>query len=158
MILAAAARQASSGLGMEIFMIILIVALIVMMWWSSRRQKKTQQQRDDWRNNLKPGDKVATVSGLLGTIKEADPAHDQVVIDSEGSLSRWRIQAIVEPPVIPHYADEDQNQNQDQKADQSADQENASQDSEEVQNNSDSGESTSSSDVENDTSSDASVK
>lgn len=156
MILAAAARQASSGLGMEIFMIILIVALIVMMWWSSRRQKKTQQQRDDWRNNLKPGDKVATVSGLLGTIKEADPAHDQVVIDSEGSLSRWRIQAIVEPPVIPHYADEDQNQ--DQKADQSADQEDASQDSKEVQNNIDSEESTSSSDAESDTSSDASAK
>jgi preprotein translocase subunit YajC len=107
----AAARQArsGSGFGMEIFMIILIVALIVMMWLSSRKQKKTQQQRDDWRNNLKPGDKVATVSGLLGTIKEADPAHDQVVIDSEGSLSRWRIQAIVKPPVIPHYADEDNN-------------------------------------------------
>jgi preprotein translocase subunit YajC len=153
MILAAAARQASSGLGMEIFMIILIVALIVMMWWSSRRQKKTQQQRDDWRNNLKPGDKVATVSGLLGTIKEADPAHDQVVIDSEGSLSRWRIQAIVEPPVIPHYADEDQ----DQKSDSSAQQEDASHDSDETENDTDSAESNPSSD-NNDMNSDSSAE
>jgi preprotein translocase subunit YajC len=154
MILAAAARQASSGLGMEIFMIILIVALIVMMWWSSRKQKKSQQQRDDWRNNLKPGDKVATVSGLLGTIKEADPAHDQVVIDSEGSLSRWRIQAIVEPPVIPHYADEDQ----DGQSDSSSDQEDASDDSQDAETHASASESVSSSDAESDTSSDTSAK
>lgn len=110
MILAAAQRTGgnSGALLNEIFMIALIVLLIIFMWVSSRKQRKNQEKKEDWRRSLKPGDKVATVSGLIGTIKEADPDHDQVVIESEGSLSRWRIQAIVEPPVIPHYADDDE--------------------------------------------------
>ena len=37
-----------------------------------------------------------------------DLDHDEIVIDSEGSLSKWRIQAITEPPVRPAYISDDE--------------------------------------------------
>lgn len=94
-------------MGNSLVMVILIIAMVVFMWWSMRKQKKQQQVQQDWRHALKPGDPVATVSGLLGTVKEIDIPRDQIVIDSEGSLSRWRIQAIVKAPVVPAYISDD---------------------------------------------------
>lgn len=91
-----------------IFMVVIIVVMIGFMWWQSRKQKQRQQDTVDWRNSLAPGTEVATVSGLLGVIKEVDAEHDQVVIDSEGSLSRWRIQAITKPPIVPAYVSDDE--------------------------------------------------
>ncbi|MEE1324778.1 MAG: preprotein translocase subunit YajC [Bifidobacteriaceae bacterium] len=94
-------------MGNSLVMVIVIIAMVVFMWWSMRKQKKQQQVQQDWRHTLKPGDPVATVSGLLGTVKEIDIPRDQIVIDSEGSLSRWRIQAIVKAPVVPAYVSDD---------------------------------------------------
>ena len=94
-------------MGNSLGMVIVIIAMVVFMWWSMHKQKKQQQVQQDWRHALKPGDPVATVSGLLGTVKEIDIPRDQIVIDSEGSLSRWRIQAIVKAPVVPAYISDD---------------------------------------------------
>ncbi|MBO6021098.1 MAG: preprotein translocase subunit YajC [Aeriscardovia sp.] len=90
-----------------LLIIAMIILIIIFFIFSMRRSKKTRSTQEEWLKSLRPGDPVATVSGLLGKIKEIDIRHDQVVIDSEGSLSRWRIQAIVKPPVIPAYAEED---------------------------------------------------
>ncbi|MCI1901686.1 MAG: preprotein translocase subunit YajC [Bifidobacteriaceae bacterium] len=91
----------------SLMMIVIVVVMIGFMWWQSRKQKQRQQQQTDWRTSLAPGEEVATVSGLLGKVKEVDAEHDQIVIDSEGSLSRWRIQAITKPPVVPAYVSDD---------------------------------------------------
>ena len=90
-----------------LLIIAMIIIFIVFAIFSMRRSKKTRTTQEEWLKSLRPGDPVATVSGLLGKIREIDIRHDQVVIDSEGSLSRWRIQAIVKPPVIPAYAGEE---------------------------------------------------
>ncbi|MBO7671668.1 MAG: preprotein translocase subunit YajC [Aeriscardovia sp.] len=90
-----------------LLIIAMIIIIIVFAIFSMRRSKKTRTTQEEWLKSLRPGDPVATVSGLLGKIREIDIRHDQVVIDSEGSLSRWRIQAIVKPPVIPAYAGEE---------------------------------------------------
>jgi preprotein translocase subunit YajC len=92
----------------SLMMIVIVVVMIGFMWWQSRKQKQKQQQTTDWRTSLTPGEEVATVSGLLGKVKEVDADHDQIVIDSEGSLSRWRIQAITKPPVVPAYVSDDE--------------------------------------------------
>lgn len=102
-----------STLVTNIIFIVIIAAMIVFMWMSSRKQRKQQQAEVEWREHLKKGDKVSTVSGLLGEIVSADAAHDQVTIKSGNSVSVWRIQAIRRPPVIPHYADEDQSASSD---------------------------------------------
>ncbi|MBR4399756.1 MAG: preprotein translocase subunit YajC [Aeriscardovia sp.] len=90
-----------------LLIIAMIIVIIIFAIFSMRRSKKTRTTQEEWLKNLRPGDPVATVSGLLGTVKEIDIRHDQVVIDSEGSLSRWRVQAIVKPPVVPAYAGEE---------------------------------------------------
>ena len=88
-------------------LIILLIALIGFTFWSTRQQKKQQQKVQDYRESLKPGTEVATVSGLLGTVESVDLDRDVVIINSEGSLTKWRIQAITEPPVIPAYVSDD---------------------------------------------------
>lgn len=91
-----------------IMLIVLVAIMMVFMVASMRKQKKAQEAQNDWRENLKPGDQVATVSGLLGTVVSVDIPHDQIVINSEGSLSRWRIQAITRPPIVPAYVSDDE--------------------------------------------------
>lgn len=93
---------------MHFLMIIIFVVLIGFTFWSSRNQRKQQEKIKDFRESLEPGTEVATHSGLLGTIESVDLDHDSVVINSEGSLSKWRIQAITEPPVIPAYVSDDE--------------------------------------------------
>ena len=88
-------------------LIILLIAMIGFTFWSTRQQKKQQQKVQDYRESLKPGTEVATVSGLLGTVESVDLDRDVVIINSEGILTKWRIQAITEPPVIPAYVSDD---------------------------------------------------
>ncbi|TCD54779.1 preprotein translocase subunit YajC [Alloscardovia theropitheci] len=92
----------------NIIMLVLLVVLIGFTFWSTRNQRKQQEKINDFRNNLAPGTEVATHSGLLGTIESVDLDHDFVILNSEGSLSKWRIQAITEPPVIPAYVSDDE--------------------------------------------------
>lgn len=91
-----------------LFMIVIIALMILMMWGSSRKSKQQQTAIQDFRQSLKPGDEVATSTGLLGKIASVDQEKEQVVIDSEGSLSRWRIQAITKPPIVPAYVHDDE--------------------------------------------------
>lgn len=106
------------------FLIILVLAMVLIMFWQSRNAKKQRSKQDDFRTKLKPGDKVATLSGLIGNIVEVDLDHDQVVLDSEGSRSRWRIQAITEAPVEPKYvSDEEYERSQQEATEAQADQE-----------------------------------
>ncbi|NEG96832.1 preprotein translocase subunit YajC [Bifidobacterium sp. SMB2] len=92
----------------SMMLIAIIVVIAGMMWYQSRQSKKQKGKVEDFRSNLKKGDQVATYSGLVGTIEEVDLDIDQVVINSEGSLSRWRVQAITEPPVVPNYVSDEE--------------------------------------------------
>ncbi|MBH9979560.1 MULTISPECIES: preprotein translocase subunit YajC [Bifidobacterium] len=95
-------------MGSMIFMIVIIALMIAMMWGSSRKSKQQQAAVQDFRESLQPGDEVATTTGLLGKVVSVDLEKEQVVIDSEGSQSRWRIQAITRPPIVPAYVHDDE--------------------------------------------------
>ena len=95
-------------MGSMIFMIVIIALMIAMMWGSSRKSKQQQAAVQDFRQSLQPGDEVATTTGLLGKVVSVDLEKEQVVIDSEGSQSRWRIQAITQPPIVPAYIHDDE--------------------------------------------------
>ena len=95
-------------MGSMIFMIVIIALMIAMMWGSSRKSKQQQAAVQDFRQSLQPGDEVATTTGLLGKVVSVDLEKEQVVIDSEGSQSRWRIQAITKPPIVPAYVHDDE--------------------------------------------------
>ena len=51
-----------------LFMIVIIALMILMMWVSGRKSKQQQTAIQDFRQSLKPGDEVATSTGLLGKI------------------------------------------------------------------------------------------
>ncbi|KAA8822593.1 preprotein translocase subunit YajC [Bifidobacterium vespertilionis] len=91
-----------------LFMIVILVFMIGMMWWQSKKAKKQQAKVNDFRESLQTGTEVATYSGLLGKIVSVDLEKEQAVIDSEGSLSRWRLQALTEPPIVPAYVHDDE--------------------------------------------------
>ena len=95
-------------MGSMLFMIVIIALMIAMMWGSSRKNKQQQAAVQDFRQSLQPGDEVATTTGLLGKVVSVDLEKEQVVIDSEGSQSRWRIQAITKPPIVPAYVHDDE--------------------------------------------------
>lgn len=88
---------------MSLIMIVIIVAMMGFMWMSQRKQKQQQQEQNDWRRNLEKGDPIATFSGMVGTVEEIDEAREQIVINSNGYLSRWRFAAITQPPQIPDF-------------------------------------------------------
>lgn len=90
------------------FFIILIALMFAMTWWSSKKTKQRQSDLETFRTSLEPGTEVATASGLLGRIVSVDLEKEQVVIDSEGTKSRWRIQAITQPPIVPAYVHDDE--------------------------------------------------
>ncbi|OZG49586.1 preprotein translocase subunit YajC [Pseudoscardovia suis] len=90
----------------DITTIVILVLLILMMVWmghTSKKQQQSMKDRENWRQNLEPGDKVATQSGLLAEVVEVLPDYDEIVLKSEDSTSRWRLAAITEPPVRPAY-------------------------------------------------------
>ena len=87
------------------FLIILVIGLGA-MWLLSSRQRKAQREQLSFRDNLQPGQRVMTGSGMYGTVVEVD--GDEVTLESmPGQQSVWikaAIARLVEPPV----ADEDE--------------------------------------------------
>ena len=53
-----------------IFMILLLVGLVVMMLWSSRRNRARSADAEKMLDELRPGQRVRTYSGVIGRIKE----------------------------------------------------------------------------------------
>ena len=82
------------------FLIILVIGLGA-MWLLSSRQRKAQREQLSFRDNLQPGQRVMTGSGMYGTVVEVD--GDEVTLESmPGQQSVWikaAIARLVEPPV-----------------------------------------------------------
>jgi preprotein translocase subunit YajC len=87
------------------FLIILAIGAVALFLMSSR-QRKAQREQLSFRDNLQPGQRVMTGSGMYGTVVEVD--GDEVTLESTpGQQSVWikaAIARLVEPPV----ADEDE--------------------------------------------------
>ena len=112
--------------------IVLLVALVimaVMMLAPAKKQNEAIKRREEWRDNLKPGDKVATQSGLLAEVVEVLPEYDEIVLKSEDTVSRWRLVSVIEPPIRPDEvpADEGEKDSEDNDADDADSQEDAPQ-------------------------------
>ncbi|KJK45022.1 preprotein translocase subunit YajC [Lentzea aerocolonigenes] len=78
---------------------LLLVLLAVPLFLSARKQKRAMAEQQKLQNDLAPGDKVMTTSGLYGTV--ADASHDTTIdIEiSEGVVTRWLRAAIREKVV-----------------------------------------------------------
>ena len=90
------------------FLIILVIGIGAMFLLSSR-QRKAQREQLSFRDNLQPGQRVMTGSGMYGTVVEVD--GDEVTLESTpGTQSVWikaAIARLVDPPVEEVVEDDD---------------------------------------------------
>lgn len=79
--------------------VLLFAALGVMMYFSVRKQKRMAQQTQDMHNQLRPGTRVMTSSGLHGTVTAI--ADDTIELEiAPGVRTTW-IKAAVREVVVP---------------------------------------------------------
>jgi len=65
-------------------MIIAMIAIMYFFMW--RPESKRRKQMENFRNNLKKGDKIITAGGIYGTIKEIQPTSLLIEVDSNVTL------------------------------------------------------------------------
>ncbi|MDR2508694.1 MAG: preprotein translocase subunit YajC [Candidatus Ancillula sp.] len=85
---------------MELSILLVVLVMVGMLAFSTRSNKKQQQDIERFRNSLSVGDEVMTGSGLIGKIIEKDVKTGTIVLDSEGTRSRWLQDAIVKRPEV----------------------------------------------------------
>lgn len=82
---AAEATEAPAGSSMSFW--IMIAAMIgIMYFFMWRPESKRRKQMENFRNNLKKGDKIITAGGIYGTVKEIQPTSLLIEVDSNVTL------------------------------------------------------------------------
>ena len=82
---AAEATEAPAGGSMPFW--IMIAAMIgIMYFFMWRPESKRRKQMENFRNNLKKGDKIITAGGIYGTVKEIQPTSLLIEVDSNVTL------------------------------------------------------------------------
>ena len=80
-----AAAQQPQGAGWTFW--VMIGAMILIMWlFMWRPESKRRKQMENFRNNLKKGDKIITAGGIYGTVKEIQPTSLLIEGDSNVTL------------------------------------------------------------------------
>lgn len=85
---------------MEPMILVVVLAMVAMLFFSTRTNKKREQEIVDFRQSLSLGDEVMTGSGLIGVVVEKDLKNGTIVVNSEGTRTRWLQDAITKRPVI----------------------------------------------------------
>ena len=76
------AQGAQSGGGLT--KLLMLALIFVVMWlFMIRPQQKRQKELNNFRDNLKKGDKVVTVGGIYGTILEVNDNKVMLEIDKD---------------------------------------------------------------------------
>jgi preprotein translocase subunit YajC len=81
----AAAEAPAAGGGWS-FWLMIIAMIAVMYFFMWRPESKRRKQMENFRNNLKKGDKIITAGGIYGTIKEIQPTSLLIEVDSNVTL------------------------------------------------------------------------
>ena len=75
-------------------LIVLVITMVGIMWFQSRNMKKRQTELRSFHDSLKPGVEVITIGGIIGKVVSVDADHEEIVLDSEGSLLRVSFRAV----------------------------------------------------------------
>lgn len=79
-------------------LIAILLVMGVMMFITSRSSRNRQRSAEQFRKGIVKGDEVMTGSGLIGVIEGVDLENNSVIINSEGTKTRWLIDAITKLP------------------------------------------------------------
>ena len=81
---AEAATPQQPGMGSFWIMMLLMVGVMYFFMW--RPESKRRKQMENFRNNIKKGDKIITAGGIYGTVKEVQPTSLLIEVDSNVTL------------------------------------------------------------------------
>ncbi len=77
-------QAAQGGQGSGLTMLLMLALIFVVMWlFMIRPQQKRQKELNNFRDNLKKGDKVVTVGGIYGTVVEVNDNKVMLEIDKD---------------------------------------------------------------------------
>ena len=80
--------------------IVLIAAAFLLFFWLGRKPRKEEKKRKDMLGNIKKGDKVTTIGGIVGTV--TDVRDDELIVKVDEAtnarmhFARWAIRTIGE--------------------------------------------------------------
>ena len=83
---AAVAEEAPAQGGGLTFWLMIGAMIAVMYFFMWRPESKRRKQMQNFRDNLKKGDKIITAGGIYGVIKEVQPTSVLVEVDSNVTL------------------------------------------------------------------------
>ena len=67
---------------------VMIVAMILIMWlFMWRPESKRRKQMEEFRKNLKKGDKIITAGGIYGTVKEVKEGEASILIEVDSNVT-----------------------------------------------------------------------
>ena len=67
----------------------LILGLVVLMLFMNRSKKNTERKREDMLKQLKRGDRIQTIGGILGTVLRAEETRVEVKVDEGNNTKIW---------------------------------------------------------------------
>ena len=88
------ATGAEATLGLGSMMLPLILMLVLMYFLMIRPENKRKKQAEEMRNNLKKGDQITTIGGIVGKIVHV--TEDNIVIETSDDrvrmeLAKWAV-------------------------------------------------------------------
>ena len=67
----------------------LILGLVVLMWLMSRFKNTKDKSRLDMLKQLKRGDRIQTIGGILGTVLRTEESRVEVKVDEANNTKMW---------------------------------------------------------------------
>lgn len=98
----AAAQQASGPMGMIVSLLPMILIFVVFYFILIRPQRKKDKENKEMLANLKVGDSITTIGGIVGTITKI---KDEKIVIETGTktekqpmtLERWAVRSVEKP-------------------------------------------------------------
>jgi preprotein translocase subunit YajC len=71
----------------EMWLFAVLLGGVVLMWiWMGRGRRKQEAKRKEMLSNLKKGDKIVTIGGIIGTVIEVRPDEVTVKVDETNNV------------------------------------------------------------------------
>ena len=85
----------------DMWLFAVLLGGVVLMWiWMGRGRRKQEAKRKEMLSNLKKGDKIVSIGGVIGTVIEAKPEEITVKVDETNNVrmkfARWAIRGVGE--------------------------------------------------------------
>jgi preprotein translocase subunit YajC len=68
---------------------ILIVGMVLIMLFMGRSKKTQERERENMLKQLKRGDRVQTIGGIVGTVVRAEDSQVEVKVDESNNTKIW---------------------------------------------------------------------